>query len=86
MTEADVEIIIQRALEKHPGAKPRIISDNSPPVPFQGPSRCLRRQTDPRQDFPLLPAVQRQNRTLASASWRPLRLRCLAQSMQLATN
>lgn len=30
MTEADVEIIIQRALEKHPGARPRIISDNGP--------------------------------------------------------
>ena len=30
MTEADVEIIIQRALEKHPKAKPRIISDNGP--------------------------------------------------------
>jgi transposase InsO family protein len=30
MTEADVEIIIQRAHEKHPEAKPRIISDNGP--------------------------------------------------------
>lgn len=30
MTEADVELILQRALEKHPGAKPRIISDNGP--------------------------------------------------------
>jgi transposase InsO family protein len=30
MTEADVEIIIQRALEKHPNVKPRIISDNGP--------------------------------------------------------
>lgn len=30
MTEADVEIIIQRALEKHPGEKPRIISVNGP--------------------------------------------------------
>jgi transposase InsO family protein len=30
MTEADVEIVLQRALEKHPGAKPRIISDNGP--------------------------------------------------------
>jgi transposase-like protein len=30
MTEADVEIALQRALEKHPGAKPRIISDNGP--------------------------------------------------------
>lgn len=30
MTEADVEIILQRALERYPGAKPRIISDNGP--------------------------------------------------------
>ena len=30
MTEADVEIIIQRAKEKYPNAKPRIISDNGP--------------------------------------------------------
>jgi transposase InsO family protein len=30
MTEADVETIVQRALEKHPQAKPRIISDNGP--------------------------------------------------------
>jgi hypothetical protein len=33
MTEADVEIIIQRALEKHPKAKPRIISDNGRQYP-----------------------------------------------------
>jgi putative transposase len=30
MKEADIELIIQRALEKHPGASPRIISDNGP--------------------------------------------------------
>jgi putative transposase len=30
MTEADVETILQRAAEKHPGEKPRIISDNGP--------------------------------------------------------
>lgn len=30
MTEADVEIILQRAREKFPQAKPRIISDNGP--------------------------------------------------------
>lgn len=30
MTEADVEIILQRAREKFPGARPRIISDNGP--------------------------------------------------------
>lgn len=30
MKEADVEVILQRAREKHPEAKPRIISDNGP--------------------------------------------------------
>jgi len=30
MTEADVETIVQRALENRPGAQPRIISDNGP--------------------------------------------------------
>jgi putative transposase len=30
MTEADVETIIQRARERHPDARPRIISDNGP--------------------------------------------------------
>ena len=30
MQEFDIEITIQRALEKHPGCKPRIISDNGP--------------------------------------------------------
>jgi putative transposase len=30
MTEADIEIVLQRAREKYPQAKPRIISDNGP--------------------------------------------------------
>lgn len=30
MTERDVETIVQRAREKHPGVSPRIISDNGP--------------------------------------------------------
>lgn len=30
MRESDVEIILQRALEKHPGVHPRVISDNGP--------------------------------------------------------
>ena len=30
MTEPEVELIVQRALEKFPGEKPRIISDNGP--------------------------------------------------------
>ena len=31
MTEAEIEVIIQRAREQFPDAKPRIISDNGPP-------------------------------------------------------
>lgn len=30
MKELDIEVIIQRGLEKHPGAKPRAITDNGP--------------------------------------------------------
>lgn len=30
MTEAEIEVILERAREKYPGAKPRIISDNGP--------------------------------------------------------
>jgi len=30
MTEAEIEVILQRAREKCPEAKPRIISDNGP--------------------------------------------------------
>jgi hypothetical protein len=30
MTEQEVEVIVQKALEKYPGVKPRIISDNGP--------------------------------------------------------
>jgi hypothetical protein len=30
MTELDVELVIAKALEKHPGLTPRIISDNGP--------------------------------------------------------
>jgi len=30
MTEADIEIVLERAKEQYPGVKPRIISDNGP--------------------------------------------------------
>jgi len=44
MTEADIEIIIQRALKKFPGQKPRIICclRLPAPSPFGLPSGCLR--------------------------------------------
>jgi len=36
MTEADTEIILERAKERYPGVKPRIISDNGPQSSCQG--------------------------------------------------
>ena len=30
MKEQEIEVIVQKALEKHPGVRPRIISDNGP--------------------------------------------------------
>jgi putative transposase len=30
MTEADVEIILERAKQRYPGVRPRVISDNGP--------------------------------------------------------
>src|SRR5262249_32866172 len=41
MTEPEVETTIQRARERYPGARPRIISDNGP----QGGGRCPQGRT-----------------------------------------
>jgi len=42
MTEADVEVIIQRAREKFPGENPRIISDNGPQFIARGFKEFIR--------------------------------------------
>ena len=42
MTEADVEIILQRGLEKYPHAKARIISDNGPQFIARDFKECIR--------------------------------------------
>jgi hypothetical protein len=72
MTEQDVETIVQRALEKHPGVTPRIISDNGPqsgyPVLWVGQGLQdvhPHLGHDPRANEPLLSAIQRQARTMA---------------------
>ena len=63
MTEQDVETIVQRALEKHPGATPRIISDNGPQFIAKDFKTFIRLcGHDPRADQPLLSAI-------ATASW-----------------
>ena len=42
MTEADVEIILERAKEKYPEARPRIISDNGPQFIARDFKECIR--------------------------------------------
>lgn len=62
MKENEVQTIIQRGRERHPGVTPRIIMRQRPAVPrqgLQGVHPHLRH--DPRQDLALLPAVQRQD-------------------------
>ena len=59
MTEVDVEIVIQGALEKHPGVKPRIISDNGSQYISKDFKAFVRfGWNDARENEPLLPAEQ----------------------------
>jgi len=64
MTEADIEIVLQCAKEQYPGVKPRIISDNGPQFiakDFKEVHSHLGH--DARQDFAILPAIERPRRT-----------------------
>jgi transposase InsO family protein len=62
MKEADVEIIIQRAKEKFPDARPRIISDNGPQFIARDFKEFIRLSgmTHPCKDIAFLSAVKRQ--------------------------
>jgi putative transposase len=63
MEETDVEVILQRAREKYPEAKPRIITDNGPHLArLQGVHSD--RWYDACENVAVLPAKQRQDRTL----------------------
>ena len=72
MTEADVEIILQRGLEKYPHAKARIISDNGPQFFARDFKKFIRIAglTHVRTS-PQLSAEQREDRALAQVaqSW-----------------
>ena len=71
MTEADIEIILERAKEQYPGVKPRIISDNGPQFIAKDFKEFIRHLGhDARQDFTVLPSIERQNRTLAQITQR----------------
>ena len=66
MTEADVECILERAKERYPDARPRIISDNGPQYiakDFKAFHPHLR--DDAREDRAVLPAIEREDRALA---------------------
>ncbi len=71
MTEADVEVILQRVKELHPEARPRIISDNGPQFiaqGLQGVHSALGH--DARQTLALLSSIERKDRTLAQIAQR----------------
>jgi hypothetical protein len=71
MTEADIEIILERAKELHPEARPRTISDNGPQFiakRLQGVHSDLGH--DARQNFAVLSPIEWENRTLAQIAQR----------------
>jgi transposase InsO family protein len=69
MTEADVEIILQRGLEKYPRAKPRIISDNGPQFIARDFKEFIRiAGLTHVPHLALLPAEQREDRALAQVA------------------
>ena len=66
MTEADVEITLQRAREMFPGEHPRVISDNGPQFIAKDFKEYIKgNRHESREDIPLLSAEQWENRTLA---------------------
>ena len=63
MTEADIEIILQGAMEKYPEARPRIVSDN-------GSQFIAKDFKDARPHLAVLPSIDRKDRTLAQIAQR----------------
>jgi hypothetical protein len=66
MAEADIEIILERAKERYPEAKPRIISDNGSQFIAKDFKEFIRisGMTHVRTST-VLPSIERKNRTLA---------------------
>jgi hypothetical protein len=71
MTEADIEIILQRAKELQPEARPRINLRQRAAVHRQGLQGVHSDLGhDPRQDFALLSSIERKDRTMAQIAQR----------------
>ena len=76
MKESDAEIVLQRAREKHPQARPRIISDNGPQFISKDFKEYLRQwQTEHVRTSPYYPEsngkLERYHRTLKEGAIRP---------------
>ena len=76
MKEADAELVLQRAREKHPEARPRIISDNGPQFVAKDFKEFLRQwQTSHVRTSPHYPEsngkLERYHRTLKEQAIRP---------------
>src|SRR5215470_4650859 len=69
MREADIEVILQRAKETYPEAKPRIISDNGPQFIARDFKEFISHLGhDARPNLPLLSTVERQDRAMAQVA------------------
>jgi transposase InsO family protein len=87
MKEADVEVIIQQALEKYPGVRPRIISDNGPQfiakdfrefIRLTGMSHVRTSPYYPQSNGKL----ERYHRTIKSACIRPGQMETVQQARE----
>ena len=70
MTEADIEIILERAKELHPEARPRIISDNGPQFIAKDFKEFIRISGMTHVRTSPYPKSEREDRTLAQISQR----------------
>jgi putative transposase len=70
MTEGDIEIILERAKERCPGVKPRVISDNGPQFIAKDFKEFIRTSGMTHVRTTLYYPQSRQNRTLAQISQR----------------
>ena len=91
MTEADIEIILQRALERHPAARPRIISDNGPQFIARDFKEFIRvAGLSHVRTSPYYPQsngkIERWHRSLKSDCLRPGTPLCLDDARRLVSN
>jgi putative transposase len=90
MTEPDTETVVQRAIEKHPGVRPRIISDNGPPFIAKDFKEFIRLcELTHVRTSPYYPQsngkIERWHRSLKSDCVRPAQPETLEDAQRLVT-